>query len=77
MRYEPDDRRTTQLFRAAIRADVHTRVDAALDRLASSVDYGGEQIALERALEDALSDVADAVAEGLVAQMREIRRSAG
>jgi len=56
---------------------VHTRVDAALDRLANSVDYGGEQIALERALEGALSDVADAVAEGLVAQMREIRRSTG
>ena len=76
MRHEKDDRRTTQLFRAAIRADVHTRVDDALDRLAVSVDYGGEQTELERALEGALSEVADAVAEGLVAQMREIRRSA-
>jgi len=73
---EYDDRRTTQLFRAAIRADVHARVDDALDRLATSVDYGGETAALEQALEGALSDVADAVAEGLVAQMREIRRSA-
>lgn len=77
MMHEESDRRTAQLFRAAIRADVHTRVDDALDRLATSVDYGGEPVALERALEGALADVADAVAEGLVAQMREIRRSAG
>ena len=64
------------VMREMIMARNHVERDDALDRLATSVDYGGETAALEQALESALTDVADAVAEGLVAQMREIRRSA-
>ncbi len=68
------DRRIAQLFHDAIRADVHTRVDDALDRLEASVEHLEGITALESALEGALAEVADVVAEGLVAQLREVRR---
>ncbi|MFQ5530866.1 MAG: hypothetical protein ACE5FP_11040 [Gemmatimonadota bacterium] len=70
----PHDRGVTLLLHEAIRADVHTRVDSVLNRLESSVDYAREFVDLEVALENALAEVADAVAEGLVAQLRECRR---
>ena len=68
------DRRIAQLFHDAIRADVHTRVDDALDRLEASVGYLQDFGDLEAALKGALAEVADVVAEGLVAQLREVRR---
>ena len=72
--HSASDRVVTRLLHEAIRADVHTRVDAVLNQLDSRVDYLRETDDLELALEDALADVADAVAEGLVAQLRECRR---
>ncbi len=72
--HSPNDRVVTRLLHDAIRADVHARVDAVLNQLDSRVDYLRETDDLELALEDALADVADAVAEGLVAQLRECRR---
>ena len=71
---ENHDRRIAQLFHDAIRADVHTRVDDAMDRLEASVEYLEGFAAIEAALEGALAEVADVVAEGLVAQLREVRR---
>lgn len=69
------DRRIAQLFHDAIRADVHARVDESLDRLEDSVEYLQEFADIEAALEVVLADVADVVAEGLVAQLREVHRS--
>ena len=72
--HKNDDRRVAQLFHDAIRADVHTRVDDAMDRLEASVEFLDELAAIEAALEGALAEVADVVAEGLVAQLHEVRR---
>ncbi|TFG64051.1 MAG: hypothetical protein E4H28_05670 [Gemmatimonadales bacterium] len=69
------DRRIAQLFHDAIRADVHSRVDESLDRLEASVEYLQELDEIELALEGVLAEVADVVAEGLVAQLREVHRS--
>lgn len=65
---------TTDLLQGAIRADVHLRVDRVMGRLEREVetlDMGK----LQSALEEALSDVAEAMAEGILAQMREARRA--
>jgi len=69
-----NNRRIAQLFHDAIRADVHARVDDALDRLDVPVGYLQDLGEIEAALEGALAEVADIVAEGLVAQLREVRR---
>lgn len=69
-----EGRSTSRLFQDAIRADVHARVDLVMGRLEHEIadlQGAGE---LERALERALSDVADAMAEGIVAQLREAQR---
>lgn len=68
------DRRIAQLLHDAIRADVHVRVDDALDRLETFVEYLEELDQIEAALESALAEVSEVVAEGLVAQLREVRR---
>ena len=72
--HENFDRRVAQLIHDAIRADVHVRVDDALDRMEASVEHLEGISAIEAALEGALAEVADVVAEGLVAQLREVRR---
>ena len=69
-----NDRRIAQLLHDAIRADVHARVDDTLDHLESLVEFLQEADEIEAALERALAEVADVVAEGLVAQLREVRR---
>lgn len=70
----PEDRRITRLLQEAIRADVHARIDEVLNRLDDAVDDRQEFEDLTLNLEYALVGVADAVAEGLVAQLRECRR---
>lgn len=73
---EPIDeaRSTLRLFQDAIRADVHTRVDSVMGRLEVEIEDLHGQPELEDALQRALADVADAMAEGIVAQLREVRR---
>ena len=65
---------TLRLFQDAIRADVHARVDLVMGRLEHEITEIRAAGELERALEQALADVADAMAEGIVAQLREARR---
>jgi len=72
---EYHDSRIARLLHDAIRADVHVRIDESLDRLDFSTEYLQDLDAIEEALESTLADVADIVAEGLVAQLREVHRS--
>jgi hypothetical protein len=69
------DALTREVIREAIRADVRGRVDSIIDRLERQVSDLEEPEAMADALRAALAEVCDAVAEGLVAQMRENRRS--
>lgn len=62
---------TQQALREAIRADVRRRVDHIVDRLERQVYDLEEPDDMAEALQEALAEVCDAVAEGLVAQMRE------
>ena len=66
-----------RLLQDAIRADVHARVDLVMGRLEHDIArlYGAPE--LEAALQRALADVADVMAEGIVAQLREARRIEG
>ena len=71
----PDDGRfTLRLIQDAIRADVHARVDTVMGRLEGEIERLHGSSELEDALQRALSDVADVMAEGIVAQLREARR---
>lgn len=70
----PQDGSTLRLFQDAIRADVHARVDLVMGRLEHDIAEIEAASELERALEQALADVADVMAEGIVAQLREVRR---
>lgn len=65
---------TLRLFQDAIRADVHARVDLVMGRLEHDIESIHDAGELEGALQQALADVADAMAEGIVAQLREVRR---
>lgn len=69
-----NDSATTRLIHAAIRADVHARVDDVMGRLERDIERLLDTDGLEPALEKALSDVSDVLAEGIVAQLREARR---
>jgi hypothetical protein len=69
-----DSESTLRLLQDAIRADVHARVDLVMGRLEDQITGIEAATELERALEQALADVADAMAEGIVAQLREARR---
>lgn len=69
------DQQTTDLLQNAIRADVHIRVDGVMGRLEQQVETLGDLQDLEVALETALAEVADAMAEGILAQMREAKLS--
>lgn len=69
------DQNTTDLLQKAIRADVHVRVDGVMGRLEEQVETLGDMRELEVALEQALAEVADAMAEGILAQMREAKRA--
>jgi len=69
-----DGRSTSRLFQDAIRADVHARVDLVMGRLEHEIEDLQGAGELEQALEQALADVADAMAEGIVAQLREAQR---
>lgn len=71
----PPDQSTTDLLQNAIRADVHIRVDGVMGRLEQQVETLGDMKQLEEALEQALAEVADAMAEGIIAQMREAKRA--
>lgn len=71
----PTDQSTTDLLQRAIRADVHVRVDRVMGRLEQQVESLGDLKELEVALEAALAEVADAMAEGIIAQMREAKRA--
>ena len=66
---------TQQVIRDAIRADVRGRVDQIIDRLERQVAELEEPEAMADVLRSALAEVCDVVAEGLVAQMRENRRT--
>lgn len=66
---------THNAIREAIRADVRERVDRIIDRLEREVAGLDEPDEMAAALRAALSEVCDAVAEGLVAQMRENQRA--
>ncbi|MGI9039237.1 MAG: hypothetical protein ACR2GQ_10270 [Gemmatimonadota bacterium] len=63
------------MLQKAIRADVHVRVDGVMGRLEQQVETIGDMKDLEVALEQALAEVADAMAEGIIAQMREAKRA--
>ncbi len=65
---------TMRLLRDAIRADVHARVDTVMGRLENDIESLHGVPELEAALERALADVADVMAEGIVAQLREVQR---
>jgi hypothetical protein len=65
---------TSRLFQDAIRADVHARVDLVMGRLETEIHTIEGAQELEDALQRALSEVADAMAEGIVAQLREAKR---
>lgn len=69
-----DGQSTSRLFQDAIRADVHARVDLVMGRLEHEIEELRGAGELEQALERALADVADAMAEGIVAQLREAQR---
>jgi hypothetical protein len=69
----PPAQQTTDLLQNAIRADVHIRVDGVMGRLEQQVETLGDMQDLEVALETALAEVADAMAEGILAQMREAK----
>ena len=69
-----DGQSTSRLFQDAIRADVHARVDLVMGRLEHEIEDLRGAGELEQALERALADVADAMAEGIVAQLREAQR---
>jgi len=69
-----DGQSTSRLFQDAIRADVHARVDLVMGRLEHEIEDLQGAVELEQALERALADVADAMAEGIVAQLREAQR---
>jgi hypothetical protein len=69
-----DGHPTSRLFQDAIRADVHARVDLVMGRLEHEIEDLRGAGELEQALERALADVADAMAEGIVAQLREAQR---
>lgn len=64
-----------RLLQDAIRADVHARVDTVMSRLENDIEtmYGAPE--LEAALQQALTDVAEVMAEGIVAQLREAQRA--
>lgn len=63
-----------RLLQDAIRADVHARVDTVMGRLEDDIETLHGAPELEAALQRALVDVADVMAEGIVAQIREARR---
>ena len=69
-----DGRFTLRLIQDAIRADVHARVDTVMGRLEGEIERLHGSSELEEALQRALADVADVMAEGIVAQLREARR---
>ena len=69
-----DAHSTSRLFQDAIRADVHARVDLVMGRLETEIETLQGAQELEEALQQALADVADAMAEGIVAQLREAKR---
>lgn len=69
-----DNRFTLRLLQDAIRADVHARVDSVMGRLETDITELHGTSELEAALQQALADVADVMAEGIVAQLREARR---
>lgn len=69
-----DGQSTSRLFQDAIRADVHARVDLVMGRLEHEIEELRGAGELEKALERALAEVADAMAEGIVAQLREAQR---
>lgn len=69
-----DAESTLRLFQDAIRADVHARVDLVMGRLEHDIESIHDARELEAALQQALADVSDAMAEGIVAQIRETRR---
>lgn len=64
---------TSRLLQDAIRADVHARVDGVMGRLEREVEGLRGSGELEDVLQRALAEVADAMAEGIVAQLREAR----
>lgn len=61
----------------AIQADVRRRVDRIVDRLERDVTCDDEPRHTEEALRDALTELAETLAEGIHAQMREAGRTAG
>lgn len=65
---------TMRVLRDAIRADVHARVDTVMGRLEDDIEALQGVPELEDALEQALADVAEVMAEGIVAQLREVQR---
>ena len=69
-----DSSSTSRLFQDAIRADVHARVDLVMGRLETEIETLHDAQELEDALQRALAEVADAMAEGIVAQLREAKR---
>jgi hypothetical protein len=69
-----DSSSTSRLFQDAIRADVHARVDLVMGRLETEIETLHDAKELEDALQRALAEVADAMAEGIVAQLREAKR---
>lgn len=66
---------TQRALREAIRADVRERVDRIVDRLERQVHDLADPEDMAEALRIALAEVCDAVAEGLVAQVRENKRT--
>lgn len=65
---------TLRLFQAAIRADVHARVDLVMGRLEYAIASIQDARELEEAFQRALADVSDAMAGGIVTQLREAGR---
>lgn len=66
---------TLHLLQDAIRADVHARVDTVMGRLENDIETMYGAVELEAALQRALTDVAEVMAEGIVAQLREAQRA--
>lgn len=66
---------TQRALREAIQADVRRRVDRIVDRLERQVGELDDSEHMAEVLRRALAEVSDALAEGIVAQMREHGRA--
>jgi hypothetical protein len=68
------DRATQHALLEAIRADVRSRVECAIERFVMETHETTPESGVDMVLDDALAEVSTILTEGIVAQMRESGR---